>query len=203
MPALIIALVVGWWAPVFAAAPGDLVRDRFAGSFSQALVGYERLGKVAVHHAEQGLVPLGGDWVSDMKTTDDLLIPLERVFFPMMNRPWSRESAVFVNLQSARMWLWSIRDGLDDGPRGVDSLDVVDGRVRAELLSNFQAYLVKARSLLAGGEFKGTYFEDTLAPILADYCTYPEDGKQHHPDFNDPHLFDDVKVAPATGEGRI
>ncbi|MBI5137791.1 MAG: hypothetical protein HZA24_10735 [Nitrospirae bacterium] len=190
--------VAGWVSPAQAAAPGDPVRDRFAGDFRAALEGYQHLGDVATARARRGLQPLDAEWLAAMKAADRLLTPHERVFFPMMNRPWSREAAVFANLQGARMWLWSIHDGLADGAAGKVSLDVIGGKVRAELLSNFQAYLTKAQSLLDGGEFKGSYFEDTLAPVLADYCTYPDGDGRHRPDFADPHLFDDPEVRPAS-----
>ncbi len=191
------------WMPAQAAAPGDPVRERFAGDFTRVLDAYAQLGRIATEQARRGLAPLGSAWEARMKAADHLLVPFERVFFPMMNRPWSREAAVFANLQSARMWLWSIHDGLDEGARGVASIDVSGGKVRAELIANFQAYQDKARSLLNGGEFKGSYFEDTLSPVLADYCTYPEDGGRHRPSFDDPRLFDDVKAQPAKLESNI
>ena len=131
---------------------------------------------------------------------DAILIPHERTFFPMMHRPWTRESAVFTNLEGARMWLWSIHDALKDGADGVESIDVAGGRVRQELVNNYTLYLDKARSLLEGGPFAGSYFEDTLTPILANYCAYPEDGGQVRPDFSDPRIFDDVAVT-ADGTG--
>ncbi len=190
-------------APAWAASPDDPVRERFAGDFARVLDAYAQLGQIATQQARRGLAPLGADWEARMKAADRLLVPFERVFFPMMNRPWSREAAVFANLQSARMWLWSIHDGLEEGARGVASIDVAGGKVRAELLSNFQAYQEKARSLLNGGEFKGSYFEDTLSPVLADYCTYPEDGGRHRPSFDDPRLFDDVMAKPAKLESNI
>lgn len=175
-----------------AASPADPVRERFAGDFAAVLDGYTRLGEVARAHAAEGLIPLGARWEREMKAADARLTPHEATFFPLMHRPWTREAAVFSNLEGARMWLWSIRDALRDGARGVGSIDVAGGRVRAELLSNFSAYLEKARSLLAGGRFAGSYFEDTLTPILANYCAYPEGGKRVFPDFDDPRLFDDV-----------
>jgi hypothetical protein len=195
--------VLGSFAPAMAAAPDDPVRARYATDFSSALSGYEQLGQQASALAEVGLEPLDAEWQTEMKATDRFLVPLERVFFPMMNRPWTRESAVFANLQGARMWLWSIHDGLSDGAAGVPTIDIRGGKVREELLENFDAYLAKARSLLDNGEFKGSYFSDTLSPVLADYCTYPEDGKRHRPDFDDPRLFDDVKAAPVGVESSI
>ena len=176
----------------FAAAPDDPVRDRFASDFSAALEGYERLGVVALERARQGLDPLPQSWADQVKAVDRHLIAHEGTFFPMMNRPWTRESAVFANLQGARMWLWSIHDGLREGADGKVGLDIVGGKIRGELLYNFEAYLAKADSLFEGGEFKGSYFEDTLTPVVADYCTYPEDGGRVRPDFNDPRIFDDV-----------
>lgn len=195
-------------APALAAQPGDPVRARFAGDFERVLAGYEQLGAVARERAEAGLQPLDAAWEGRMKALDALLKPRERVFFPLMHRPWTREAAVFSNLEGARMWLWSVRDALRDGAAGVESLDVAGGRVRAELISNYTAYLAKARSLLAGGKFAGSYFEDTLTPILANYCAYPEDGHEVKPDFDDPRLFDDVRTtstaAPAAApEARL
>lgn len=166
-----------------AASPSDPVRARYAGSFQEALSAYERLGGQALAQARQGLIPMGEAWAERLRAADRNLIPHERTFFPMMHRPWTREAAVFSNLQGARMWLWSVYDALHDGANGVESLDVAGGKVRAELLTNFSAYLAKARDLLNDGEFKGSYFEDTLIPVVADYCTYPEDGSQARPDF--------------------
>ncbi len=182
-----------------AAAPGDPVRPRYAGDFNQALKAYERLGEVATRQAQNGLQPLSEAWVGEMERVDSLLIAHERTFFPMMRRPWTRESAVFANLQGARMWLWSVHDGLKEGAVGIQSIDVVGGRVRAELLTNFSAYLAKASGLLSGGEFQGSYFKDTLTPVLADYCAYPEDGGQVKPDFSNPVLFDDVQPTAKGG----
>lgn len=182
-----------------AASPGDPVRSRYAGDFQQALKAYERLGEVATRQARAGLQPLDAKWVSEMKRVDSLLIAHEHTFFPMMARPWTREAAVFANLQGARMWLWSVHDGLKEGAEGVHSIDVVDGRVRAELLENFSAYLAKAGQLLAGGEFQGSYFKDTLTPVLADYCAYPEEGGRVKPDFDNPVLFDSVQPAASVG----
>lgn len=194
-------------AGVWAASPGDPVRDRFRSDFAAALDGYAALGDAATARARQGLVPLADDWDARMKGVDARLVPHEATFFPMMHRPWTREAAVLANLEGARMWLWSIHDALKDGAEGVASIDVVGGRVRAELVNNFTLYLAKARSLLEGGPFAGSYFEDTLAPILANYCAYPEDGHEVMPDFSDPKLFDDVAVTPAApaagaAEGR-
>jgi hypothetical protein len=195
-------------APALAAQPDDPVRARYARDFAQVLAGYERLGAVARERAEAGLKPLGAGWEAQMKALDAVLKPNERVFFPLMHRPWTREAAVFSNLEGARMWLWSVRDALKDGARGVESIDVAGGRVRAELISNYTAYLAKARTLLAGGKFAGSYFEDTLTPVLANYCAYPEDGHEVKPSFDDPRLFDDVQAsrvavpARAPGEGQ-
>jgi hypothetical protein len=201
--AVLSAGVLAAHLPAFAAAPGDPVRARYAGDFKQALEGYARLGEIARADAETGLVPLDARWEQEMKSLDALLAPHERVFFPLMHRPWTREAAVFSNLEGARMWLWSVRDALKDGAAGVESIDVAGGRVRAELISNFTAYLAKARTLLAGGHFAGSYFDDTLTPILANYCAYPEDGQEVKPDFNDPRLFDDVRATPAAPEARL
>ncbi|MDH4229059.1 MAG: hypothetical protein OEW11_04825 [Nitrospirota bacterium] len=186
-------------APGWAASPADPVRQRFAGDFQAAMDGYARLGAEAGANAAKGLKPLDATWDGRMKVVDRLLVQHESVFFPMMTRPWSREAAVFSNLQGARMWLWSIHDGLRDGAAGVKTLDVVDGRVRDELLANFTAYLEKAHSLMAGGEFKGSYFADTHTPVLADYCAYPEDGKRVRPDFKDQNIF---KQSPAGQSAR-
>lgn len=189
-----------------AAAPGDPVRDRFRPDFTQALDGYEALGQAATANAREGLVPLPEDWDARMNAVDAHLVRHEATFFPMMHRPWTRESAVLANLEGARMWLWSIHDALKDGAAGAESIDVAGGRVREELLNNFTMYLAKARSLLKGGPFAGSYFEDTLTPILANYCAYPDDGHEVVPDFDDPKLFDDVAARPApaskAAEGR-
>jgi len=193
-------------AGAFAASPADPVRDRYRTDFAAALDGYAALGDAATALARQGLVPLAEDWDTRMQAVDAHLVRHEHTFFPMMHRPWTRESAVFANLQGARMWLWSIHDALQDGAAGVDSIDVAGGRVREELVNNFTLYLQKARSLLDDGPFAGSYFADTLTPILANYCAYPEDGHEVMPDFADPRLFDDVAVSPQTSapkaEGR-
>ncbi|MDH5525877.1 MAG: hypothetical protein OEY97_01050 [Nitrospirota bacterium] len=194
----LLVLLVACMAPAaaWAVSPADPVRARFANDFQTALEGYQRLGQVARERAEQGLVPLGFAWESEMRTLDRLLVRHESVFFPMMGRPWTRESAVFSNLQGARMWLWSVFEGLRDGASGVESIDVRDGRLRDELLLNFLGYLDKAGDLLVGGEFKGSYFEDTLTPVLADYCAYPEEGERVKPSFDDPRIFDDARAVP-------
>jgi len=193
-------------AGALAAAPGDPVRDRFRSDFTQALDGYASLGQAATANARAGLAPLKDDWSDRMNAVDAHLVRHEAAFFPMMHRPWTREAAVLANLEGARMWLWSVHDALKDGAAGVDSIDVSGGRVREELLNNFRMYLAKARSLLEDGPFAGSYFEDTLAPILANYCAYPEDGHEVMPDFADPKLFDDVAASPAApgakAEGR-
>jgi hypothetical protein len=193
-------------AGAFAAQPGDPVRDRFRPDFAQALDGYAALGQAATENARKGLAPLPADWDARMNAVDAHLVRHEAAFFPMMHRPWTREAAVLTNLEGARMWLWSIHDALKDGADGVESIDVAGGRVREELLDNFTLYLAKARSLLDGGPFAGSYFEDALTPILANYCAYPEDGREVAPDFNDPKLFDDVAATPAApaqgAEGR-
>jgi hypothetical protein len=200
---LLFVLVVCVAPPVsaWAASPGDPVRARFASDFQNALDGYVRLGQQARESAERGLVPLGFVWESEMRSLDRLLVRHESVFFPMMDRPWTREGAVFSNLQGARMWLWSVFEGLRDGAAGVESIDVQDGRLRDELILNFKGYLDKAGDLLVGGEFKGSYFEDTLTPVLADYCAYPEEGERVKPSFDDPRIFGDVRAAPvASGQ---
>lgn len=197
--AAVLLLLVGagaWGAvsPAVAASPDDPVRTRYVSDFNAALDGYSRLGRMATAGAREGLVPLGSRWEQEMRVVDARLISHEATFFPLMHRPWTREAAVFSNLEGARMWLWSVHDALRDGAAGAESIDVAGGRVRAELLSNFSAYLEKARSLLAGGPFAGSYFEDTLTPILANYCAYPEGGERVRPDFDDPRLFDDVRT---------
>jgi hypothetical protein len=189
---LLLAGAGGMVPPALAASPDDAVRARFANDFAAVLDGYDRLGKVAVAGAAEGLVPLGTRWAQEMTALDARLAPHEATFFPLMYRPWTREAAVFSNLEGARMWLWSIHDALRDGAAGVESIDLAGGRVRAELIANFSAYLEKARTLLEGGRFAGSYFEDTLTPILADYCAYPEGGERVRPEFDDPRLFDDV-----------
>lgn len=195
-------LVAALAVSAVAASPADPVRDRFVPDFQGALDAYQRLGQEAMSQAQQGLAPLPERWRQEMRTADALLVQYEHVFFPMMNRPWTREAAVFSNLEGARMWLWSIHDGLRDGAAGVESIDVAEGRVRAELLENFSGYLSKAAALMEGGEFKGSYFEDTLVPILADYCAYPEDGKRVKPEFDDERIFDDVRAKAAVpGKG--
>jgi hypothetical protein len=199
----ILALVAVLPAAAWAASPADPVRDRYRADFAAALDGYAALGTAATARAGQGLSPLGDDWAARMNAVDAHLVRHEPTFFPMMHRPWTREAAVFANLQGARMWLWSIHDALKDGADGVDSIDVVGGRVRAELLDNFTQYLAKARSLMDGGRFAGSYFDDTLVPILANYCTYPEDGREVAPSFDDPKLFDDVAATPATPGARV
>jgi hypothetical protein len=198
----ILALVAVLPAAAWAASPGDPVRDRFRADFTAALDGYAALGATATAQAREGLQPLGDDWAARMKAVDAHLVRHEPTFFPMMHRPWTREAAVLANLEGARMWLWSIRDALKDGSEGVVSIDVVGGRVREELLDNFKLYLAKARSLMGGGAFAGSYFEDTLVPILANYCAYPEDGHEVAPSFDDPKLFDDVAATPA-GAARV
>jgi hypothetical protein len=182
----------GMVPPALAASPDDPVRPRFANDFAAVLDGYDRLGRMAVAGSAEGLVPLGTRWAQQMSALDARLAPHETTFFPLMHRPWTREAAVFSNLEGARMWLWSIHDALRDGAAGVESIDVAGGRVRAELIANFSAYLEKARALMEGGRFAGSYFEDTLTPILANYCAYPEGGERVKPDFDDPRLFDDV-----------
>lgn len=201
----LIALVLLAVAPAgaLAASPADPVRDRYRTDFRAALDGYADLGEVATDQARRGLVTLAEEWDARMQAVDAHLVRHEHTFFPMMHRPWTREAAVFANLQGARMWLWSIRDALKDGAAGVDSIDVVGGRVREELLNNFTLYLGKARSLLDGGAFAGSYFEDTLTPILANYCAYPEDGHEVVPDFADPRLFDDVAATPQTPAPKV
>jgi len=197
----ILALLAVLPAAAWAASPADPVRDRYRADFVAALDGYATLGATATDLARNGLAPLGDEWAARMKSVDAHLVRYEPTFFPMMHRPWTRESAVFANLQGARMWLWSIRDALKDGADGVDSIDVAGGRVRAELLNNFDQYLAKARSLLEGGPFAGSYFEDTLEPILANYCAYPEDGHEVTPSFSDPRLFDDAAAATPAAPG--
>jgi hypothetical protein len=192
---LVLAAVVP--AAAWAASPGDPVRDRYRSDFAAALEGYATLGDVATANARRGLKPLADDWGTRMKAVDARLVRHEATFFPMMHRPWTREAAVLANLEGARMWLWSIHDALKDGAEGVDSIDVAAGRVREELVNNFTLYLAKARSLMDGGPFAGSYFEDTLAPVLANYCAYPEDGREVMPDFGDPRIFDDVATSPA------
>jgi hypothetical protein len=197
-PTLVILLAV-LPAAAWAASPADPVRARYQADFTAALDGYAALDRVAAARAEApaGLAPLSDDWAARMNAVDAHLVRHEPTFFPMMHRPWTREAAVFTNLEGARMWLWSIRDALKDGSDGAPSIDVVGGRVRAELLNNVRLYLDKARSLMAGGPFAGSYFEDTLEPVLANYCAYPEDGHEVKPDFSDPKLFDDVAATPA------
>lgn len=193
----LLALLAVLPAAAWAASPADPVRDRYRADFTAALDGYAALDRVAAARAAAGLLPLSDDWAARMNRVDAHLARHEPAFFPMMHRTWTREAAVFANLQGARMWLWSIRDALRDGADNVPSIDVVGGRVRAELLNNARMYLAKARSLMDGGPFAGSYFEDTLAPILANYCAYPEDGHEVAPDFADPKLFDDVAATPA------
>ncbi len=186
-------LLAGCLTPAWAAAPDDAVRSRFSVDFSQAIGALTRLGDEALADARGPMAGLPARWSRELKQVDQLLAQHQHRFFPMMHRPWTRESAVYSNLQGARMWLWSIYDGLNDHVAGVESIDLEKGRVRAELLSSFMAYLDKAVSLMNGGPFAGSYFEDTLVPILADYCAYPEDGQQVKPDFQDAKLFDQVE----------
>ena len=103
-------------------------------------------------------------------------------FMPINQHPWTREAAVFTNLQGVREWLWTVEQDKESLVLGKPNFDIDNGAIYPRNIDMYRGFLQKAGGILTGGPFYGNFFKDTQATILANYCVYPEvhgDGSTH------------------------
>ena len=122
------------------------------------------------------------DWSRRMFVAENGLKNLYPYFMPINQHPWTREAAVFTNLQGVREWLWTVEQDKESLVIGKPNFDIDNGRIYPRNIDMFRGFLQKAGGILTGGPFYGNFFKDTQATILANYCVYPEvhgDGSTH------------------------
>ncbi len=122
------------------------------------------------------------DWSRRMFSAENGLKKLYPYFMPINQHPWTREAAVFTNLQGVREWLWTVEQDKESLVTGKPNFDIDNGKIYPRNIDMFRGFLQKAGGILTGGPFYGNFFKDTQATILANYCVYPEvhgDGSTH------------------------
>ncbi len=122
------------------------------------------------------------DWSRRMFSAEAGLKSLYSYFMPINEHPWTRESAVFTNLQGVREWLWTVEQDKESLVLGKPNFDIERGAIYPRNIDMYRGFLQKAGGILTGGPFYGNFFKDTQATILANYCVYPEvhgDGSTH------------------------
>lgn len=122
------------------------------------------------------------DWSRRMFAAESGLKTLYPYFMPINQHPWTREAAVFTNLQGVREWLWTVEQDKESLVLGKPNFDIDNGVIYPRNIDMFRGFLQKAGGILTGGPFYGNFFKDTQATILANYCVYPEvhgDGSTH------------------------
>jgi len=122
------------------------------------------------------------DWSKRMFSAEETLKTLYPYFMPINQHPWTREAAVFTNLQGVREWLWTVEQDKESLVVGKPNFDIDNGVIYPRNIDMYRGFLQKAGGILTGGPFFGNFFKDTQATILANYCVYPEvhgDGSTH------------------------
>ena len=126
--------------------------------------------------------PWRASWEKRMMLAEERLHQLYPYFMPINEHPWTREAAVFTNLQGVREWLWTVEQDENSIVDGKPNFDIENGKIYRRNIDMYRGFLVKAGTILTGGLFSGNFFKDTQATILANYCVYPEvheDGTTH------------------------
>lgn len=121
-------------------------------------------------------------WSSRMMVAEAQLHGFYDYFMPINQHPWTREAAVFTDLQGVREWLWTVEQDKESLVIGKPNFDIDKGKIYPRNIEMYRGFLLKAGSILTGGPFSGNFFKDTQATILANYCVYPEvhkDGSTH------------------------
>jgi len=121
-------------------------------------------------------------WASRMMVAEAQLHGFYDYFMPINQHPWTREAAVFTDLQGVREWLWTVEQDKESLVLGKPNFDIDKGKIYPRNIEMYRGFLLKAGSILTGGPFSGNFFKDTQATILANYCVYPEvhkDGSTH------------------------
>ena len=122
------------------------------------------------------------DWSKRMFSAEGSLRTFYPYFMPINQHPWTREAAVFTNLQGVREWLWTVEQDKESLVLGKPNFDIDNGVIYPRNIDMYRGFLQKAGGILTGGPFFGNFFKDTQATILANYCVYPEvhgDGSTH------------------------
>ncbi|MGC8529165.1 MAG: hypothetical protein ACP5OP_03075 [Leptospirillia bacterium] len=122
------------------------------------------------------------DWSKRMFMAEANLRTFYPYFMPINQHPWTREAAVFTNLQGVREWLWTVEQDKESLVLGKPNFDIDNGAIYPRNIDMYRGFLQKAGGILTGGPFYGNFFKDTQATILANYCVYPEvhgDGSTH------------------------
>ena len=122
------------------------------------------------------------DWSKRMFSAEGNLRTFYGYFMPINQHPWTREAAVFTNLQGVREWLWTVAQDKESLVLGKPNFDIDNGVIYPRNIDMYRGFLQKAGGILTGGPFYGNFFKDTQATILANYCVYPEvhgDGSTH------------------------
>lgn len=126
--------------------------------------------------------PWRASWEKRMMLAEESLHQLYPYFMPINEHPWTREAAVFTNLQGVREWLWTVEQDENSIVKGKPNFDIENGKIYKRNIDMYRGFMVKAGTILTGGPFYGNFFKDTQATILANYCVYPEvhgDGSTH------------------------
>ncbi|MHB8368724.1 MAG: hypothetical protein ACYDBP_03400 [Leptospirales bacterium] len=126
--------------------------------------------------------PWKKDWSKRMFAAEADLRTFYPYFMPINQHPWTREAAVFTNLQGVREWLWTVEQDKESLVLGKPNFDIEKGAIYPRNIDMYRGFLQKAGGILTGGPFYGNFFKDTQATILANYCVYPEvhgDGSTH------------------------
>lgn len=126
--------------------------------------------------------PWKSAWEKRMMLAEERLHQLYPYFMPINEHPWTREAAVFTNLQGVREWLWTVEQDENSIVDGKPNFDIENGKIYKRNIDMYRGFMVKAGTILTGGPFYGNFFKDTQATILANYCVYPEvhgDGSTH------------------------
>ncbi len=121
-------------------------------------------------------------WTRRMMYAEARLHGFYGYFMPINQHPWTREAAVFTDLQGVREWLWTVEQDKESLVSGSPNFDIDKGKIYPRNIEMYRGFLLKAGSILTGGPFSGNFFKDTQATILANYCVYPEvhqDGSTH------------------------
>lgn len=121
-------------------------------------------------------------WSTRMFAAEGTLKTLYPYFMPINQHAWTREAAVFTNLQGVREWLWTVEQDKGSLVVGKPNFDIDNGVIYPRNIMMYRGFLQKAGGILTGGPFYGNFFKDTQATILANYCVYPEvhgDGTTH------------------------
>jgi hypothetical protein len=126
--------------------------------------------------------PWRASWEKRMMLAEERLHQLYPYFMPINQHPWTREAAVFTNLQGVREWHWPVEQDENSIVDGQPNFAIENGKIYKRNIDMYRGFMVKAGTILTGGPFYGNFFKDTQATILANYCVYPEvhgDGTTH------------------------